>query len=71
VPGVNGEFVDSVDDYGAMLRLAEKMRQNIPAYSAGSRETFLDTFYYGANQKRISELLGSVIRESEQHEVLQ
>jgi glycosyltransferase involved in cell wall biosynthesis len=70
VPGVNGEFVDSVDDFGAMLRLAEKMRQDIPAYSEGSRKTFLDTFYYGANRKKITELLGTFIPENEQCEVL-
>jgi glycosyltransferase involved in cell wall biosynthesis len=65
VPGVNGEFVDSVDDFGAMLRLAEKMRRDIPAYSAGSRKTFLDTFYYGANRKKLTELLRSFIPENE------
>jgi glycosyltransferase involved in cell wall biosynthesis len=69
IPGVNGEFVDSVDDFGAMLRLAEKMRREIPAYSEGSRKTFLDTFYYGANRNKITELLGSFIPESEPCEV--
>jgi len=70
VPGVNGEFVDSVGDFGAMLRQAEKMRQDVPAYSEGSRKTFLNTFYYGANRKKITELLGSFIPESERCEVL-
>lgn len=69
VPGVNGEFVDSVDDFRAMLRMAEKMRHDIPLYSEGSRKTFLDTFYYGANRKRITELLqvhsrGSAMRKT-------
>jgi glycosyltransferase involved in cell wall biosynthesis len=65
IPGVNGEFVDSVDDLDAMIHLAEKMRQDIAAYSTRSRKTFLDTFYYGANRNKIAELVGSFIQESE------
>ena len=69
IPGVNGEFVDSIDDFDAILRLAEKMRQEVLTYSEGSRKTFLDTFYYIASRKKMTELLGSVIPESEPCEV--
>jgi glycosyltransferase involved in cell wall biosynthesis len=70
ISGVNGEFVDSVDDFDAILRLAEKMRQDILTYSEGSRKTFLDIFYYGASRKTMTALLGTFISETEPCEVL-
>jgi len=63
VSGINGEFVDASHDYAAMLRIAEHMRQNIPAYSAGCRKTFMQTFYYAANREQLARILDSANRE--------
>ena len=50
VSGVNGEFVHDSRDFEAILRAAERIRQNIQAYAAGCRATFMKTFYYAANR---------------------
>jgi glycosyltransferase involved in cell wall biosynthesis len=70
VPGVNGEFVDSSGDFAEMLRLAEKIRGDIPTYSEGSRKSFLATFYYGAQRKKITQLLSHFMQQGASCELL-
>jgi len=57
LPGVNGEFVDSSDAFGGMLQAVEKIQADIPAYVAGCRKTFKETFHYRANREALAHIL--------------
>jgi glycosyltransferase involved in cell wall biosynthesis len=70
VPGVNGEFIDSANDFIAMLQAAEKIRANNPIYVAGCRRTFMSTFYYGANRETFTRILKDLHKENQQCESL-
>ncbi len=69
VPGFNGEFADSIGEFNTLLRLAEKIQRDIPTYSQGCRNTFLETFYYPAHRVKFMELINSCVRESQQMRV--
>ena len=58
--GVTGEFVDSVHDLVAILRVVEKIREQFPSYSYNCRKAFLKTFFYKANANRFLEILNDV-----------
>lgn len=63
--GVNGEFIESADDDDAILRTAEKIRQNLPMYVEGSRKTFMEKFFYKAHRDTLCFILNGVREESE------
>jgi FkbM family methyltransferase len=56
-PGLNGEIVEGVHRYDAILKAAETIRDNLSVYVEGARQTFLETFYYKANRKTLAEIL--------------
>lgn len=55
--GVNGRFAEG-DDIRGILNAAEGMRDNLAAYAANCRKTFLDTFFYQARLNDLRQLLG-------------
>ena len=57
LPGVNGEFVDSSEAFGGMLKALEKIRSDNPTYVAGCRKTFKETFHYRANREALAHIL--------------
>lgn len=56
--GANGEFVES-NDPAAILDVVEGMRSRVQTYVRGCRRSFLNTFYYQANQTKLNAILAS------------
>lgn len=70
VPGVNGEFIASANDYEAMLQAAEKIRANNSIYVEGCRRTFINMFYYGASRESLTRILNDCHEENQRCESL-
>jgi len=60
LPGITGEFVDSAEDCSGILRAAERIRSESPAYVDRCRRMFLETFYFKANGDRLASILAGV-----------
>ena len=53
---VNGRFAEA-DDFEGILAAFEEIRNNISSYASGSRQTFLETFFYRSNLAAIRRIL--------------
>ncbi|HUN60737.1 MAG TPA: hypothetical protein VMU53_02055 [Candidatus Sulfotelmatobacter sp.] len=58
--GVNGEFVDSRKP-AEILQVVEGLRSRTTRYVDGCRKTFLNTFYYKANEAKLRTILGECL----------
>jgi glycosyltransferase involved in cell wall biosynthesis len=59
IENVTGEFVDSFEDYEAILFSAEKIRSQLSTYVDRCRKMFANTFYYKANFERFGAIIES------------